>query len=79
MKKALVTGGARGIGEEICRALSRDGFYLYVHCNKSTEAAKSLCDELGNAEYISADLADPESVSVLAEKCKDVSYRIAVK
>lgn len=75
-KTALVTGGARGIGEAICRALSREGFYLYIHCNQSIEAAKSLCEELGDAEYISADLADPISVSALAEKCKDVDVLV---
>ena len=76
IKTALVTGGARGIGEGICRALARDGFYLYIHCNKSVESAKALCDELGNAEYISADLSDPNSVYVLAEKCKDVDVLV---
>ena len=76
IKTALVTGGARGIGEAISRALSRDGYYLYIHCNKSIEEAKALCDELGNAEYICADLADPESVCLLAEKCKDVDVLV---
>ena len=76
IKTALVTGGARGIGEAISRTLSRDGYYLYIHCNKSIEEAKSLCDELGNAEYICADLADPESVSLLAEKCKDIDVLV---
>ena len=75
-KTALVTGGARGIGEAICRALSRDGFYLYIHCNQSIDTAKSLCEELGNAEYISADLTDPESVKMLAEKCADVDVLV---
>ncbi|MBR5285757.1 MAG: SDR family oxidoreductase [Clostridia bacterium] len=75
-KTALVTGGARGIGEAVCRALSRDGFYLYIHCNQSIDTAKSLCEELGNAEYISADLTDPESVKMLAEKCADVDVLV---
>lgn len=69
IKTALVTGGARGIGEEICRALSRDGWYLYIHCGKSVAEAKSLCEELGNAEYITADLSRPEAIDLIAEKC----------
>ncbi|MBO5869145.1 MAG: SDR family NAD(P)-dependent oxidoreductase [Clostridia bacterium] len=69
MKTALVTGGARGIGESICRALSRDGWHLVIHCGNSVEEAKALCEELGNAEYISADLSKPESVGVIVEKC----------
>lgn len=75
-KAALVTGGARGIGEAICRALSRDGFYLYIHCNQSTDDAAELCEELGNAEYIKADLADPASVAMLAEKCGDAEVLV---
>ena len=71
MKTALVTGGARGIGESICRALAKDGWHLVIHCGKSVEEAKALCEELGNAEYISADLANPESVNIIAEKCPD--------
>ncbi len=70
-KIALVTGGARGIGESVCRALSRDGWYLYIHCGKSIEEAKELCEELGNAEWISADLSDPESVEKIANFCKN--------
>jgi len=69
MKTALVTGGARGIGESICRALSKDGWHLVIHCGKSVEEAKALCIELGNAEYVPADLSDPKSIDIIAEKC----------
>lgn len=69
MKKiALVTGGARGIGESISRALSAEGFKVIIHCGNSIEEAKELCEELGDAEYISADLANPESVKIIKEK-----------
>lgn len=66
-KTALVTGGAKGIGEAICRALSRDGFYLLIHCNSSIEEAKELCDELGNAEIIRADLTTPEAIDIITK------------
>ncbi len=69
IKKALITGGARGIGEAVCRALHEDGWYLYIHCGKSVDEAKELCEELGNAEYISADLSDPESIEKIALFC----------
>ena len=72
IKKALVTGGARGIGESICRALSEDGWYLYIHCNSSIEEANELCAELGNAEAIVADLSSADSVTYITEKCADV-------
>ncbi len=68
-KTALVTGGARGIGAAICRALSADGWYLYIHCNNSVDEAKKLCAELGDAEYIVADLAGPDAIETIAQKC----------
>ena len=68
-KIALVTGGARGIGEEICRALSKDGWELFIHCGKSVDEARELCEELGNAHFISADLSNPESIERIASFC----------
>lgn len=73
---ALVTGGARGIGEEICRALSKEGYYLYIHCNQSINAAADLCEELGNSEFVSADLSDAAAVEALAEKCRDIDVLV---
>lgn len=69
IKTALVTGGARGIGEAICRTLSRDGYYLYIHCNGSAAEAEALARELGNAEIIKADLSGAEAVNEIAKKC----------
>ena len=71
MKKVLVTGGGTGIGEAICRVLSADGFYVYIHCNKSVDEAKELCAQLGNSEVVVADLSNPSSVDLISEKCKD--------
>ncbi len=70
-KTAIVTGGARGIGKAICRALSRDGWNLLIHCGKSVDEAEKLCSELGNAQYVQADLSDPKAIELIAEKCPE--------
>ena len=77
MKKvALITGGARGIGEAIARALAEDGFKVIIHCGKSVEEAIELCEELDGAEYISADLRNPESVKLIKEKYPEIDVLV---
>ena len=76
MKKALITGGARGIGEAVSRVLSREGYYLYIHCNQSVEEAEGLASELGNASVVRGDLSDPDAVAQIASACKDVDVLV---
>lgn len=59
-KTALVTGAARGIGQEIARILAGEGFYLFL-ADLSTEANETLqaCKALGaEAEFIRCDIRD---------------------
>jgi pteridine reductase len=46
---ALVTGGARRIGAEICRTLHNAGYRIALHYRSSSAAARELAEEL-NAE-----------------------------
>jgi NAD(P)-dependent dehydrogenase (short-subunit alcohol dehydrogenase family) len=64
-RTAIVTGGARRIGAAICRALAADGWHLLIHCGRSTAEAEALAAELGNASFVSADLADPEAAETI--------------
>src|SRR3546814_16435858 len=55
-RTAIVTGGARRIGEAFTRALAEDGWHVLIHCSKSVEEAEALAAELANARVVSADL-----------------------
>jgi 3-oxoacyl-[acyl-carrier protein] reductase len=60
---ALVTGGTRGIGLGIARALARDGWTLALCGLRSREAVADVTEELaslgGGAEYWTADIGSP--------------------
>lgn len=60
-KTAVVTGGAGGIGEAVCRRLSADGYHVYVCCSRSAERAAAIAGEIGG-EVLQFDVADPEQV-----------------
>jgi NAD(P)-dependent dehydrogenase (short-subunit alcohol dehydrogenase family) len=54
---ALVTGSSSGIGAEIARRLTADGYLVIVNSRSSAEAGQALATELGGA-YLQADVAD---------------------
>ena len=66
MKVAVVTGSAKGLGADICRALVADGFTPIVHYYKSREDAEELVEELKknapDSFAISADLTSEQEV-----------------
>lgn len=64
-RTAIVTGGAKRIGAELCRALSADGWHLLIHCNVSAREAAKLAEELGNASVVAADLSKPEAAQTI--------------
>jgi NAD(P)-dependent dehydrogenase (short-subunit alcohol dehydrogenase family) len=63
---ALVTGGARRIGQAIVRALADAGYAVAVHTNRSVADAQALCANIqaegGRAAVVQADLADHDAV-----------------
>lgn len=45
MSWTLVTGGAKGLGAEICRTLASEGYSLIIHYNESQSTAEEVADE----------------------------------
>jgi 3-oxoacyl-[acyl-carrier protein] reductase len=66
---ALVTGGAGGIGEAICRRLARDGFQVVINYQASRERAESIAQDIaaadGKAVAVQADVATPDGAERL--------------
>jgi 2-hydroxycyclohexanecarboxyl-CoA dehydrogenase len=60
-RRAFVTGGARGIGAAICRALADEGAHVFVGFQSSPDGP-ALADEIGGTA-VQLDVADPESAS----------------
>lgn len=66
---ALVTGGSRGIGRAIARALARQGYGVAVNYLHSREKAETLAEELrqagGRAMAVCADVAEMVQVQAM--------------
>lgn len=69
---ALVTGGNRGIGLEVCRQLSRRGYRVVVgarDCGRAGEAARALDGgATGETIGVPLDVSDDESVRTAFEQ-----------
>lgn len=63
-KVALVTGGAKGIGEAVVKRLLSDGYLVAFTYNSSEEKAKALCNEAGkNCKSYKLDITDSNAVN----------------
>ena len=62
----LVTGGARGLGNAITRALAREGAGVVINYHRSDKAAAALVEELGPRTIaLQADVTDTAAVHKL--------------
>ncbi len=74
-RAALVTGGGRRIGAGIAKALAADGWFVYIHCHKSSEQASEVLQEIrsnsGNGMVITQDLSKLGAAESLMEKVEN--------
>ena len=73
---ALVTGASRGIGRATALALANAGARIIIHYGRSASDADSLCKQIkaagGDADTISADLAEQDGPAKLAEQVRAI-------
>ncbi len=64
-KRALVTGGSRGVGAAVAAGLAEAGFTVAVHCRADVAAAETVVAGLPGSGHtvVSGDLADPGEVA----------------
>ncbi|MBV7380601.1 SDR family NAD(P)-dependent oxidoreductase [Maritimibacter dapengensis] len=77
-KVTIVTGGAGGIGSEVCRIMGKHGARIVV-ADLNHDAARALADELGNqAIAIELDLASEDSIAAMIATTLDHFGRLDV-
>jgi NAD(P)-dependent dehydrogenase (short-subunit alcohol dehydrogenase family) len=80
MKGALVTGAGMRIGRALAMALAADGFFLFVHYNRSAAAARRTVADIvakgGKAKAVRADLASARHAEALVGKCRARGVRL---
>jgi 3-oxoacyl-[acyl-carrier protein] reductase len=71
-RTALVTGGSRGIGAAVCRALAEAGAAVAINCREQIGQAEQLAGEIGEhggrAIVAAADVSQREAVAGMVER-----------
>ena len=71
-RTALVTGGSRGIGAAVCRALAASGAAVAINCREQIGQAEQLAGEIvkqgGRAIVVAADVSQAGAVAGLVER-----------
>lgn len=78
----LITGGTRGIGLGIARALAKEGYDLALNGRRAPEAVQPVLEELGaqgvRVEYIQADISQSSGREVLVKAVQERFGRLNV-
>lgn len=70
-RTALITGGNRGIGLEVCRQFASAGHRVILTSRNEKKGKEALEEISGEVHYIQLDVADPESVARARQEVED--------
>src|SRR5690349_9874113 len=80
LKGALVTGAGMRIGRALAMALAADGFYVFVHHNRSAAGARETVAAIaaagGKAKAVKADLSSAKQAEALVGKCQATGVQL---
>jgi 3-oxoacyl-[acyl-carrier protein] reductase len=81
-KVALVTGGGKNIGRQICLTLAGHGCDVVVNVRTDIAAAQAVAAEIEGlgrrALAVAADIADPEAVNAMVARARDEFGRVDI-
>ena len=82
MKGALVTGAGMRIGRALAMALAADGYFVFVHHNRSADGARETVKAIqaagGKAKAVRADLASARQAEALIGKCRVAGVELSL-
>ena len=81
MKKALITGASRGIGEALARKMASEGYELYLICEKNIDELNRISRDLTlrydtATHAYKADVADYDALSEIFKEAGDLDVVI---
>lgn len=74
--KALITGASSGIGRDIARELSKNGYDLILVARNIEKLNEVKSQLKTNIEVVSMDISNVENCKKLHEKYKDISLLV---
>jgi NAD(P)-dependent dehydrogenase (short-subunit alcohol dehydrogenase family) len=79
-RNALVTGGNRGIGQQVCQELARDGWHVLLTARDPTQgeraAAQLRTATEGRVTFLSLDVTSPDSIADLVRRLQQTAIRL---
>jgi 2-keto-3-deoxy-L-fuconate dehydrogenase len=74
-RKALVTGGASGIGEATVKELVRAGAFVWI-ADINLTAAQALANIVGSSEAFALDVTNPEAIAAAVERVRQLDILV---